>query len=1250
MMHDFYRTVGHYFCCIPSYRSPNDTNAASLSTLHLPASTVSVALPQHTVPHSSSESFSQDAKALQHIFSSSSSVRGYQTAATTPGYEPISRPSLDRDFKFGSSDLAKKPSGPIEKLGNHIRQKLSESRLSKASSKHDVQVPPDLAKEDKTKHLQEQATPLGISHSTAGLTDLLASRNASKGGYDSDAKSITTPMMRSNAGTIKVSGGFVKQVLNNIESIDDDRDATPRPKPAANLGEDQKSIHMKAITALSPSTPRKTSFIEALQIGANESPSDVLRRLSVGLARGNMRMPATPEMLAMRLSDLNNDEDAYRLSAPRRSSSLKKDNIALLQHMKQLSEKIDTALKQDSSGADRDNNRSSLISELEPDLVDYMMRHAERLSSEAGEYHENTGKPSLDTIDILPHLLQDDAQPEPNTAASRTDLDSLAEGDMNSVHLFNMRISQHLASHSQLPTLSPTTSNDASARSTAPPSAMASTLNVHLQGPPIPRYPTWIGTEHNRRPSDPQTRQLFEADASRRDLGHTWKTVTTVNSGPSSEEQLLAKPKHLPRDDASSYYWSDGENGNIMTLSPPAVSRPGSSRNPHSLAVGGRSLSASMPESEPNDKVSHASSIKQRSTSHHLDERPRASEDSWQAPAPFQAHMRGRSASVPHKRSHRPEPSPTPVSKRYRENTSIAENLSEVSLARVFDRRNEKVTEVTPADLQDRRNEKFSEIDFTGSGGHDTSRLKVPKYNNSTLGQRQRKSRSSTGQSADNPADGRAPDPAVTECATNQWQRAFQHARGDDRAESRDGFLKAPQFDREGRRRSTNTSLSVPDAGQRGRSRSLSPFDSATSPSARDSQRASSSVDLDRHVKLCATARGPLPRTVPLLQVHDHETQGKRASIMRDKTKIRKKSLLDLGRRFTSAGVPSEDERHGSSPNLKGRLGIWAKFPSHNRSERNGTATDRDGVGARDFVSHHASGFMSLPQSRVATPGLGSPPSSSLAAPNGLFRFPPSMRKRLDKAKSRSMTLRSKHSRTLTPFDRVKKGRKGLLEPWKKLYRSSSSDIRKYAYASGHRSSLSVSDTPKDPDLECLPGEGLLRHSHDQSVGASYDGTRDASMEACQSETRVKISTEAAQMARQAVPLDGSEWGRFYGDCVGSLSALKSETDVANTQPNDGSESRKPNTKDIGSMELRESTTNFQRRLGIEQEKAREDLMGGYERLEKNTDDNAKYHEDVNQVKEPEPGPVVLSKRSSRLTITPTVASSHLRMPGSFED
>ena len=71
-------------------------------------------------------------------------------------------------------------------------------------------------------------------------------------------------MMRSNAGTIKVSGGFVKQVLNNIESVDDDRDATPRPKSAADLLEDPTSNHMKPSTALSPSTPRKTSFITAL--------------------------------------------------------------------------------------------------------------------------------------------------------------------------------------------------------------------------------------------------------------------------------------------------------------------------------------------------------------------------------------------------------------------------------------------------------------------------------------------------------------------------------------------------------------------------------------------------------------------------------------------------------------------------------------------------------------------------------------------------------------------------------------------------------------------------------------------------------------------------------------------------------------------------------------------------------------------------------------------------------------------------
>ena len=1111
-MHDFCRTVGHYFCCIPSYRGPNDPNAASLSTLHLPASTVSVALPQHTVPHSSSESFSQDAKVLQHIFSSSSSVRGYQTAATTLGYEPISRPSLDRDFKFGSSDLVKKPSGPIEKLGNHVRQKLSKSRLSKASSKHNVQVPSDLAKENRAKHLQQQATPPGISQSTTDLDDLLASRIASNGGYDSDAKSITTSMMRSNAGTIEVSGTFVKQLLDNIESVNDARDASLRQKPAADLVQDPKSTHIEASTSPSPSTPPKTAFMAALQIRANESPSDVLRRLSVGLTNGTMKTPVTPELLAMRLPDINNTEEAYRLSAPRRVSSLKTAHVKLLQSMKQLSEKVDTDIKQDENIASQDHIRSKLVSELDPDLVDYMMRYAKRLSSEAEYHHESAGKPSLDTVDILPRLLRDDYQPKTDVSPSRPEVGSVAGEDKDSVHLFNMRISQHLASHSQLPMLSPTTSNDASAKSTAPPSAMASTLNVHLQGSNLLRYPTWIGTEHNRRPSDPQTRQLFEAETSRRDLGHTWKTVTTVNSGPTSEDHLLPQPKHLPRDDVSSHYWSDGEAGNIMNFSLPPASRPSSSRNPHSLAVGGRSLSASMPSSESNAEVGDKSQKGHGSMSHNLAERSRASDDSWQAM--FQAHMRGRSVSLPHERSHRPESSPTPVSKRHRQHTSIAENLSEFSLSRVFDRRNEKITEVDRDDLRDRRNERFSETDYSGPSRRDASQLRVPKNKIAASGQLQRMSRSSTRRPQHNSADEQAPDPGVAECATNQWQRAFQHARGDDRVESRAGFLKAPQFDREGRRRSTNTSLSVPDTRPRGRSRSLSPFESATSPSARDSQRASSSVDLDRHVKLCATARGPLPRTVPLMQI-PHGIQDERASTVREKTKARKRSLLDIGRRFTSAEVPSKDDfKLGSSPASKVRLGIWANFPSHTRSERSETATDRDGVRAKDFMSHHAPVDVNLPQSRAATPRLEYPLGSDLNTPTSLLKFPPSMLKRFGKAKSRSMTLRSKHSRTLPPLDKFKARRKGLLEPWKKLYRSSSSDIRKYAYARGHRSSLSVGDSPKDPDLECLPGEGLLLHAHARSVGASFDGTRDASMIACQSEIAVKAGTEAVQSAQ----------------------------------------------------------------------------------------------------------------------------------------
>ena len=83
--------------------------------------------------------------------------------------------------------------------------------------------------------------------------------------------------------------------------------------------------------------------------------------------------------------------------------------------------------------------------------------------------------------------------------------------------------------------------------------------------------------------------------------------------------------------------------------------------------------------------------------------------------------------------------------------------------------------------------------------------------------------------------------------------------------------------------------------------------------------------------------------------------------------------------------------------------------------------------------------------------------------------------------------------------------------------------------------------------------------------------------------------------------------------------------------------------KDVDSIELRETNTDFHRQLSMEQEKAREDLMG-------RADDLPKDQEEVDQIKELEEVPVVVSKRSSMLTVTPPVASSHLRMPGSFED
>ena len=132
----------------------------------------SIALPATSVPHRDGNvgnNVLEDAKALHDIFSTPSSVRGYESARNIPRHDPsLKRFSSDTDL--ARQTPTRSANSNLEALGHAVKQRLSESRPSKESSRTVLKKNP--------------------SQESTGLTDLLMSRTASEGGYDSDAKDV----------------------------------------------------------------------------------------------------------------------------------------------------------------------------------------------------------------------------------------------------------------------------------------------------------------------------------------------------------------------------------------------------------------------------------------------------------------------------------------------------------------------------------------------------------------------------------------------------------------------------------------------------------------------------------------------------------------------------------------------------------------------------------------------------------------------------------------------------------------------------------------------------------------------------------------------------------------------------------------------------------------------------------------------------------------------------------------------------
>jgi hypothetical protein len=859
------------------------------------------------------------------------------------------------------------------------------------------------------------------------------------------------------------------------------------------------------------------------------------------------------------MPSLNEIDSHWRLTAPERSSSLKSLDRDLQANFKRLSDRIQIAKKDSLSAVHEGHQRTSLISQLDPALIDYMTRYAEQNSSDQtydqdSEVKSPEPSPPLHKAEAVhsPYLSVDaNSELKPNGNREAT-----GDAESESIHLFNMRISQRLASQSQIPIHSPNPSHNTSTRSLAHLNEAGNTGYGSVAS--LARYPTFISPEHNRRPSDPQTRKIFEAGSQRtRPNLRTWKTVTSVNSGSTSFDPN-AKFAVPVADDRSSFYWSDGEIGDSRVNSPLSRSRRSSIQNPHSYAIGGRSMSANLPPMGfPNAASGQLVPSGGPSQKHHL-----SHSQSMASHNPSEGRaVRGRSSSMPQR----------PITGLVDEAANEMENMSKISVNRIMDRRNEALTEITAQEIHERRHEKLSSIGPDDARfGHTLTDSRYP-----------RKAESGVWSQTENELVNR--DGFDAECGRTVWKRAFKNALDDSQRAAKEDFLNTPKFDRDGRRRGSTKSSSSYES-QTGR-REGSSIPKSRSQSLHRQMQDSPSLELDSHQRLCWIAKEPLPRARSASRSNNVQLDRKRSQSVREKSKSRKMSMLDMGKRFTSAAVGGfDDAQTGTPTSMKDFLGAWARFPSHTREERNGPASDKDGVKVQDFLPRQTAHQLDR------TPKLKNKASSNFAfvGSNAVKLFQGKASKRPDKAKSKSMTLRARHSLIMSPSEREKKSRVGLTGRWKRLYRSSSSETRRYANARGHRSSLSVGDAPEYPELECLPGEGMFKVTEYQRQ-SEMDGSAEV-----QANEKGMNDCGGTVDRRPA----GPDWGQIYGQCVGSLSALKSEDgDVSLGSSDPFREDLDSRLAAVGSSQIRSSTYDFRKKLGRDQEKAREQLMERIDRI-----------------------------------------------------
>ncbi|OQV01337.1 hypothetical protein CLAIMM_06716 [Cladophialophora immunda] len=1173
-----------FLCCFGA-RPSEDHTASDLQTL---PSALSVQLPPSQIPHAISQpgSHTADKEALRDLFRSSSSVRGYRTASLPSGSNLRREPSLDTGFQFGSQGQHRKQPSRLEQLGNHIKQKLSESRLSKSSSK------PQIASEDTANdstrcgnaHLGMSAPEGMLSQRSTGLLELLMSRTASQGGYDSDAKSIQTAALKASDGTIKYSP---RRVLSLSSPADIQPIATDGPPPSPTNSLAPEVPHVQADSAKHPSTPSTpftasdASFTKVVQAADDEAPFQAPKHLSGRVLDGTIELAEASESRTMPPFVASEvwEHDPFTSSPSKDHAVSGHNGEEFAEVLRTLGNTVSVA-KRESQISNATGPRASLVSDLDPKLLDFISKYGERPSTDiAGRTSDDNAAACVIKSNSMTIADRDpfSASMPGREGISRKDLSSVAGSDQSSVHLYNMRISQQLASPSFIAASSRPNTSHTTIRAPRENSLdfRPSTSQTSIAG----KSRGLITVEHNRRPSDPETKRLFEGDLARRRACSSRKPGTSP-----ARSTAFGRPKPFTgTGDASSFCLSDGEVDDIGPSK-----RSTHKRNPNSIAIGGRSESISLPIGSSSASIGNLSVAEESAWfSRKSSQQNQVAEQAGRVRG---SATRNRSVSMPDQSNVNSRPQLALPSRQFKHSTEANEAMSEISTDQLQDARREHLTEISVQAVRDAHNERMSAIEPPVDGYITTARpdscsqrsfvtshtRQSPPFSKTSV--TGRRSRSEDGGTARSVYDG--PN-KFQESATDMWQRSFKRAMEEPEEDTLGGFLTSPRFDRDGRRRSTRSSISAGQLSHHGH-RNSDVENDLDFLQETQIQNESSRLEENRRLQVCIKKPDPLPSVNPRRSIANIDAAKETPNTLPGKKASRKKSILDIGRRFTVIGASGENGRaSGASTPLKDLFGLWGRFPSHTREERCGSAGPKDGIAVRDFALDYpdentpSSPFPRTPWTRPTTARGSQTPGSWKMLQFG---------KHDGGAKAKNKVIRSTQSLGM----RHKKSRKGLAGRWKRLYRSSSTEFRAYAHTHGHRSSISVGAGVEYPELEVIAGaECRIGGCEAFDWRPHVDGP-------VETEPLQEYQVVHRSRACSPEPLDTQPWTRMYQDCVGSLSALKSDPNLKLDGLGGGPDrlyDRHLTSESVQSGELRDSTVDFEQQLGKEHETVKTGLM-----------------------------------------------------------